>query len=209
VNIVKKVSPSPQSSPIEVEGEYDDDADLVQSILAGNLDDFRKLVEKYQFVAERWAFQHVKNLSDAEDIAQEAFVEAYFRLDTLREPHKFGSWLHSIVSNTSVSWLRRRKPTISFEEISIIHSHGKLLEQHHRYEAPAPDDLLERQEQENLLQAAIDRLPPEYQRIITMFYFDSCSHKEIAAHLDVSVAAVKSMLHRARQRLKKEMLKNV
>jgi RNA polymerase sigma-70 factor (ECF subfamily) len=71
-----------------------------------------------------------------------------------------------------------------------------------------PDDLLERQEQENLLQAAIDALPPTYRRIITMFYFDSCSHKEIAAHLDVSVAAVKSMLHRARQRLKKEMSKN-
>jgi len=205
---VKKVSPSPQSSPIEVEGEYDDDADLVQSILAGNLDDFRKLVEKYQFVAKRWAFQHVKNLSDAEDIAQEAFVEAYFRLDTLREPHKFGSWLRSIVSNTSVSWLRRRKPTMSFEEISIIHCDEKLLERYNRYEVSTPDNVLEQQEQEKMLQAAIDALPPEYQRIITMFYFDSRSYKEIATHLNISVAAVKSMLHRARQRLKKEMLKN-
>lgn len=205
---MKKVSPSPQSSPIEVEGEYDDDADLVQSILAGNLDDFRKLVEKYQFVAKRWAFQHVKNLSDAEDIAQEAFVEAYFRLDTLREPHKFGSWLRSIVSNTSVSWLRRRKPTMSFEEISIIHCDEKLLERYNRYEVSTPDNVLEQQEQEKMLQAAIDALPPEYQRIITMFYFDSRSYKEIATHLNISVAAVKSMLHRARQRLKKEMLKN-
>lgn len=186
----------------------DDDANLVRSILAGNLDDFRKLVDKYQHFTERWAFHYAKNLSDAEDIAQEAFVEAYFRLDTLREPHKFGSWLRSIVANTSVSWLRRRKPAVSFEEISIIHSDGKLFERYNRYEVTTPDDLLEQQERENLLQSAIDALPPEYQRIITMFYFDSCSYKEITAHLNVSVAAVKSMLHRARQKLKKEILKN-
>ena len=186
-----------------------DDANLVRSILAGNLDDFRKLVERYQHVAERWAFHYVKDLSDAEDIPQEAFVEAYFRLDTLREQHKFGSWLRSIVSNTSVSWLRRRKSAVSFEEINSIYSDGKLFEKYNRYEAPMPDDVLEQQEQENMLQAAISALPLTYQRVITMFYVDSYSYKEIASHLDVSVAAVKSMLHRAKQKLKKEMLKDV
>jgi len=54
----------------------DDDADIVKSVIAGNQDDFRKLVERYHYSAERWAFRHVKNLSDAENIAQEAFVEA-------------------------------------------------------------------------------------------------------------------------------------
>ena len=184
------------------------DADFVKSILAGNLDDFRNLVEKYQHFAERWAFHYVKNLSDAEDIAQEAFVEAYFRLDTLREPRKFRSWLRSIVSNTSVSRLRRRKSTVPFEEIDIIRSNGKIFERYNSYEAPTPDDLLERQEREKLLHTAINALPPTYQRIIMMFYFDSCSYKKIAAHLNVSVAAVKSMLHRARRNLKKEMSKN-
>ena len=187
----------------------DDDANLVRSILAGNLDDFRKLVERYQHVAERWAFHYVKNLFDAEDIAQEAFVEAYFRLDTLREQHKFGSWLRTIVSNTSVSWLRRRKSSVSFEEINSVHSDGKLFEQYNRYEAPMPDDVLEQQEQEKILQTAISALPLTYQRVITMFYFDDCSYKEIAVQIDVSVAAVKSMLYRAKQKLKKEMLKNV
>jgi len=187
----------------------DDDANLVRSILAGNLNDFRKLLERYQHVAERWAFHYVRNLSDAEDIAQEAFVEAYFRLDTLREQYKFGGWLRSIVSNTSVSWLRRRKSSVSFEEINSIYSDGKLFEKYNRYEAPMPDDVLEQQEQEKILQTAINALPPIYQVVITMFYFDSYSYKEIAAHLDISVAAVKSMLHRARQKLKKEMLKNV
>jgi RNA polymerase sigma-70 factor (ECF subfamily) len=186
----------------------DDDANLVKSVLAGNLDDFLKLVEKYQYAAERWAFHHVKNLSDAEGIAQEAFVEAYFRLDTLREPRRFGSWLRSIVNNTSISWLRRRRQTVSFEEISSIHSDGEVFERYSRYDEPAPDDLLEQQERDGQLHEAISMLPPMYQRVITMFYFDSCSYREIAACLDVSAASVKSMLHRARQQLRKEMLKN-
>ena len=163
---------------------------------------------KYQYAAERWAFQRVKNLSDAEGIAQEAFVEAYFRLDTLREPRRFGNWLRSIVTNTSISWLRRHRATMSFEEISGIYSHKGGFEQYSRYESPKPDDLLERQEQENLLRSAISTLPPTYQRVITMFYFDSCSYREISACLGSSVSAVKSALHRARRRLKKEMMRN-
>ena len=185
-----------------------DDANLVKSVLAGNLDDFRKLVEKYQYAAEQWAFHHVRDLLDAENIAQEAFVEAYFRLDTLRDPGRFGSWLRSIVNNTSISWLRRRRQTVSFEEISSIHSDGEMFERYSRYESPAPDRLIEQQEQERQLQAAINNLPPKYQRVIIMFYFDSCSYREIAACLDVSTASVKSMLHRARRKLEKEITRN-
>jgi len=186
----------------------DDDADIVKSVIAGNQDDFRKLVERYHYSAERWAFRHVKNLSDAENIAQEAFVEAYFRLDTLREPDRFGSWLHSIVNNSSISWLRQRRPTVSFEEVSGVHSGGEVSEQYNSYEVSGPDDLLEQQEQERQLQTAIDNLSPVYQTVIRMFYYDSCSCKKIADHLDSSVNAVKSILHRARQQLKKEMTKN-
>jgi RNA polymerase sigma-70 factor (ECF subfamily) len=185
-----------------------DDANLVRSVLSGNPDDFRKLVDKYQYVAERWAFHHVRNLSDAESVAQEAFVEAYFRLDTLRDPHTFTSWLRSIVINTAISRLRQRRSTVSFEEIVNRYDHTESVERCQRYEVPKPDDLLERQEQEQLLRSAIGSLPATYQIVITMFYFDSCSYKEIAAHMDSSVAAVKSTLHRARQRLRKEMLKN-
>jgi len=54
----------------------DDDAGIVRSVLSGNTDDFGRLVERYQYPAERWAFQRIGDLSDAESIAQEALVEA-------------------------------------------------------------------------------------------------------------------------------------
>ena len=119
-----------------------DDARLVESVLAGNLDDYRKLVDAYQLSAEQWAFRQVRNISDAEEIAQEAFVEAYFRLDTLRQAEKFAGWLHRIVVNTAVSWLRRRKCTVSFDETASISGGGELSERYNRSEAPTPHDLL-------------------------------------------------------------------
>ena len=186
----------------------ENDAELVKSVLSGNINDFRKLVEKYQYAAERWAFHHVKNLADAEGIAQEAFVEAYFRLDVLRDPNRFGSWLHSMVNNIAVSWLRRRRSTVSYERINSTCSDGGPVERYNRYDVPTPVDLLEQQERERQIHLAISALPHTYQRVITMFYFDDCSYRDIAACLNISVSAVKSTLHRARQQLRKEMLKN-
>ena len=184
-----------------------DDARLVESVLAGNLDDYRQLVDAYQLLAEQWAFRQVRNISNAEEIAQEAFVEAYFRLDTLRQPGKFGGWLRRIVVNTAVSWVRRSKSTVRFDDIVSISKDGKVHELYNRYEEPTPHDLVERQEREDLLRRAIDALSPTHRDIIRMFYYDDCSYKEIAARLTMSVAAVKSMLHRARRRLKEEVLR--
>ena len=184
-----------------------DDARLVESVLAGNLDDYRTLVDSYQLLAEQWAFSRVRNISDAEEIAQEAFVEAYFRLDTLRHTEKFGPWLRRIVVNTAVSWLRRRNSTVYFDELVSISGDGELHERYSRYEELTPHDLLERQEEKDLLRRAIDALSPSHRDIITMFYYDDCSYKDIAVRLTISEAAVKSMLHRARRRLKEEVLR--
>jgi hypothetical protein len=101
----------------------EDDARLVQSTLAGNLDDFRKLVEKYRLAAERWAFHHVQNLSDAEDIAQEALVEAYFPglLPGGRKPPLYRFQLEMISSGVQKSLLlrgRRQRPPHSKSTIS-------------------------------------------------------------------------------------------
>jgi RNA polymerase sigma-70 factor (ECF subfamily) len=186
----------------------EDDAQIVKSILAGNLDDFRKLWDKYQLDAKKWAFYYVRNSFEAEDVAQEAFMETYFRLSTLKKPHKFGGWLRRIVTNIAVSRLRRRRETVVVEEVNGIISNGKRIQINNRYEVPTPDDLVEQQEQHNRLQVAINALSPEYRSVITMFYFDNHSIKEIASQLGISVAAVKVILFRARQQLKKEILKD-
>ena len=185
-----------------------EDAELVKLVLAGSPDDFRLLVEKYQYLMEKWAFKHIGNFPDAENIAQEAFIEAYLSLDTLREPYKLGSWLQSIVSHIAISWIRKKRETISYEQISNSCGNGEIFMQSIQYEESRPDALLEQQEHDKLLQTAIANLPSTYQRVIMMFYFDDHSQKEIADAMNLTVPAVKSILHRSRQILRKELQKN-
>lgn len=181
------------------------DADLVRSALSGDSKGYCLLVERYAGAATRWALYYVKDLSRAEEIVQEAFVEAYFQLQTLRQPERFGSWLRSIVTYTAIAWLRRRRPMVLVEE---IHSAASGHQRYSRYEAPTPQEALEQEEQEALLHLAIAALSPAHQQVIALFYFERYSHQQLADRLHSSVPAVKSLLHRARQQLRKEMSKH-
>jgi RNA polymerase sigma-70 factor, ECF subfamily len=182
-----------------------DDAKIVQSALDGNEDAFAELWEKYQLETQKWAFHYVRNLFEAEEVSQEAFAEAYNRLRELRDPQKFGGWLRRIVTNIAISQLRRRRPTVPFEEVSGILINGRWMKQYNRYELPSLDASPEQQAQTEKLDAAIRKLPPKYRRTVTMFYFEDRSQEEIATRMETSVTAVKSMLFRARKRLKKEL----
>jgi RNA polymerase sigma-70 factor (ECF subfamily) len=186
----------------------EDDDSLVMSTLAGNSDDFRKLWDRYRLDAERWAFQYIRDPFEAEEIAQAAFTEAYSRLSTLQGERRFGGWLRRIVRNIAASRLRKLRKMVPIEEVHGVYSGSRWAQINRRYEVAAPDILLERQEQNNRLEAAINRLSSAYQRVITIFYFDDGSLKDIAAEMDMSVTAAKVTLHRARQQLRKEMLED-
>jgi RNA polymerase sigma factor (sigma-70 family) len=183
----------------------EDDAYVIRSILAGNRDDYRILVGRYETAGTRWAKRYVGDPSRVEDIVQEAFVEAYFQLDRLRRPEQFGSWLRSIVNYTAISWLRRRRAALLAKDTVCVMSG---YQSYSRYEVSTPHDDLEQQERETALRAAIDGISHDHQQVIAMYYYEGCSYQQIADRRHCSVAAVKSMLHRARQQLKKEMSKH-
>lgn len=178
------------------------DAAVVRSVLAGNRDDYRILVQRYEKAAAHWASSYVKDPSRAEGVVQEAFVEAYFQLDRLRRPEQFGSWLRSIVTYAAIAWLRRRKPVVLVEELNSVAGGPQFYD---RREGVTPHDELERRELEVALHMALDAISSVHRQVITLFYFEAYSHQQIADLLDLSTSAVKSLLHRARQQLKKEM----
>lgn len=191
-----------RNSKERIDNLREDDASLIRSILSGDQNQYRVLVNRYQTAATRWALHYVKDSNRAEEIVQEAFVEAYFRLNKLREPEKFGSWLRSFVNYAAIAWLRRRKSTLWIEDVNIYQTGGQ---QSHQHKISTPYDDLEKQEREDLLQVAIRAILPEHQKVIQMFYFEGYSQQQIADQMNRSVSAIKSMLHRARQQLRKEM----
>jgi len=180
------------------------DEQLVEKTLAGDKIAYEKLVQKYQGMVYGLAFHFTKNFADAQDIAQEAFIKAYLNLSSLKQRNRFAGWIRTITANIGKTMLRgRNKKTMLFSEMSDEQIPTEVI--HITDKNPTPEQNLERQERHETLIRAIQRLPENQQLTLTMFYLDGMSYQEVADFLDVSPAAVKSRLQRARKNLKEEL----
>ena len=172
---------------------YSADEQVVSQTLAGDRDAFGVLVHKYQEMVFAYAFQKVRNEADAQDVMQEVFLRAYRNLYALRHPHRFRSWLYTIMSNECNRWLARAAKTRQHEVI-LIDTADNDPGVEPSYAAPAEGWRAD-------LEQAIAALSDENRVAVSMFYMGDCTLKEISEFLGVSVNTVKTKLHRARLQL--------
>ena len=92
------------------------DSELVQLTHAGDTASFGELVRRYQGLIYGLAYHRIGNFADAQDIAQEAFVKAFRRLDQLDQPERFAAWLKTIAANECRMWLRARPDDIPLDD---------------------------------------------------------------------------------------------
>lgn len=168
----------------------EDDA-LVRYCLEGDTDAFGVLVYKYQQMVYAYAFQKVRNDADAKDIVQEVFLRAYRHLDKLKFPHKFRTWLYTIMSNECKRWLAR---TAKDREIRLEDMADAVVQIEPEH-ARNPEDW------QVDLEQALAELSDDNRILVSMFYMSDCSLREIGEFLGVSTNTVKVRLHRARQKL--------
>lgn len=180
------------------------DAELVALARSGNKGAFGELVERHQWVAVHVALGMTADENISRELAQEAMLHAYLSLAHLRDDAKFGSWLYGIVLNVCRSYLRDQKRAVW----SLDGEAGGL-----RFDAISfqdagsdPHDAVEEHELHNLVFDAVNALSPENRDAAHLFYYEQKSLEEIAEDLGISVAAVKSRLHRTRKRLKERLL---
>lgn len=159
---------------------------------AGDLDAYGQLVQRFQDMACGYAYSILGNFELAQDAAQDAFIQAYLELGSLREPNAFASWFRRIVF-TECSRLTRGKrlPTVPLEAVVDIQS-----------AEPGPDRIAEQSELRDRVLSTVRSLPEHEREVTTLFYINVYSHDDIAGFLDVSVSTVKSRLHTSRKRLK-------
>ena len=169
-----------------------DDEKLVSQTLAGDRDAFGVLVHKYQDMVYAYAFQKVRNEEDAQDITQEVFWRAYHGLYQLRQPHRFRSWLYTIMSNQCkrqlMNVIKTRQRETALEDATDAALRTEPA--HTPTEGWQVD-----------LEQALSELPDDNRVAVSMFYMGDHSLKEISEFLGVSVNTVKSKLYRARQQL--------
>ena len=145
------------------------------------------------------AFAMLGNRQLAEDVAQEAFMEAYVNLAKLEVPDAFPGWLRTIITR-QVSRITRRK---SLTTISIEHASDVSVTS-----ADLVSVMAERELQEQIHQV-IESLPERERQVILLYYIGDYSQREIADYLDVRVSTVKSRLHTARSYLRERMIQMV
>ncbi|MBM3240505.1 sigma-70 family RNA polymerase sigma factor [Candidatus Poribacteria bacterium] len=191
------------------------DSQLVEKTLKSDMSAYGVLVDRYRSLVYGLAYHVVGNFHDAEDIAQEAFIKAYNSLSTLKDKAKFGNWLRVITLNLCKMWLRKSTRESLFEVSSLRNEEDddettSFREDDSSFASDVtPEDIYINKEFQESVFTALSALPSKNQAVITMFYLDDLSYKEIGDFLNLPVSTVQSRLQRARKQLKEEFLKVV
>jgi RNA polymerase sigma factor (sigma-70 family) len=173
--------------------------DLVEQVLAaqaGDVDAFETLVRRYQDFAYVAAFARVGDRQLAQDVAQEAFLQAHRDIHSLREPRAFGAWLRRLVAKHS-DRLMRGKHLMTVPLDAAIDAH---------YDQPQATEVVEATELADLVRAEVNRLPEHERVAIALYYVADRPQGEIAAFLAVPLSTIKKRLHDARRRLKERLM---
>lgn len=180
------------------------DAELVAQLQQGSETAFRTLVERYQDRIYRTALSLLRSPEEAEDVAQEVFVEVYQTVGQFRGEAALSTWLYRLATSCALRHLRRasaRKRLAYFT--SLLGFDNRPL--HEPADHAHPQALLEGEQQLRALHAHIGRLPGQQQVAFTLRHEQELSYEEIAAVLGTTVAAVESLLFRARQTLRRHL----
>ncbi len=170
----------------------DKDIILIEQVLRKDAFASRQLVERHQNYAFTIALRIVGNREEAEEAAQDAFVNMFKNLSGFNRQSKFTTWFYRIVVNAALSIRQKKKnETESLENVQIL-----SLPQEREEEKSAKTN-----EQRHYIKAALQHLSPDDVTMITLFYLKELSLEEIADITQIEVNTIKVKLHRARKRM--------
>jgi RNA polymerase sigma-70 factor (ECF subfamily) len=184
-----------------------DDEALARRAREGDEGAFAALVQRYQGPVFNFAYRLLGDYDDAVEAAQQAFVQLYTALPALDLERPLRPWLFRILRNRCIDAIRqRRSASLSAgrgreEDDEPGGSLGDTL----RDPDPLPEDLLERADLQNLLVAAISRLPPRYREVVALRYTTELTFAEIADALGIPENTAKIHFHRAKARLREAL----
>ena len=175
------------------------DNDVITLVLKGDHQSYSILVERYRNFVFTICLRYVKGREDAEEVAQDVFVKAYRSLADFRGQAKFSTWLYTITTTTSITFLRKKKP----EAHSL--DDERVFEVADNIDGGISANQVEQKSRVNMVNQAIKMLGPDDAQVLTLFYKGEQTLEEIAQVMGKEVNAVKVQLHRARTRLKDKM----
>ena len=181
-----------------------DESVLVEQLKQGDQGAFKIIVETWQNMVYNTALGIVQNAEDAEDIAQETFVQVFNSIGSFKGESKFSTWLYRITVAKALDHERRKKRKKRFAFVKSIFGQDSEVvvnppDFHH------PGIVLDNKENGAVLFKAIAQLPENQRVAFTLHKVDGLSYQEVSEVMKTSVSSVESLMHRARTNLKKKL----
>jgi RNA polymerase sigma-70 factor, ECF subfamily len=182
------------------------DQELVQGLIDHKEDTYRLLVEKYRKLVYGTCFNLIRQREDAEDVAQDVFIEIYESIHLFRNESKLSTWLYRISINKSLNYIRKHKWKTMVSSVEKFFAGEKNLtldiEDPHALNTP---DTIDYTERASVLKNAINSLPENQRIAFTLCKYDELSYQEISEIMNLSLASVESLIHRAKLGLQKKL----
>ena len=190
--------------------EFMEDLKIIDHILDNESAGFKTLVDKYQLMVVNTCYGFVHNREDAEDIAQEVFIEVHRSIQKFRKESKLSTWLYRISVNKSLNFIRDNKKNSWFQSLDILFgsekSQGKVIELSNPGDE-TPDKIIENKETADFIYEAISSLPKNQKVAFTLHKYEDLSYKEISEVMELSLSSVESLLFRAKKNLQTKLIK--
>ena len=173
----------------------DQEKSLIAEICDGSGEQYRYLVERYHRGLIQHVFNFVHDGDMAEDIAQEAFIQAYIKLRQYDDTYAFSTWLYKIADNLAKRALAKSRQTTSMTDYDELIPDAR----------PPTEEIIDDVIGKARIRKAVDHLPSAQRRAIMMYYWDELSYEEIAHIMERPVGTIRTWLHRAKEQLRKEL----
>jgi RNA polymerase sigma factor (sigma-70 family) len=177
---------------------------LIEELKQGEEKAFKQLVEKYQDKIYNTCISFVKNSEDADDLTQEVFIEIFHSIHKFRKDSKLSTWIYRITVNKSLEHLRKMKRK-KRSGLLIWFGNDDQKEDLQIPDFEHPGVLVENREKAVILFKAIEKLPEKQRIAFTLHKVEDLSYEQIAEVMQKSLSSIESLMHRAKNNLKKEL----
>ena len=160
---------------------------------------FAELMKRYKKPVYHMILKMVRNVDDAEDLTMEAFAKAFKNLQRFKKDYTFSTWLFRIATNNAIDFIRKKRLETMSLDTSFKDDSGEAVTIDVEDNELNPMEETIKSQKIELIRIFVNKLPPKYQRLVKLRYFDELSYEEIAKELEAPLGTVKAQLHRARE----------
>jgi RNA polymerase sigma-70 factor (ECF subfamily) len=185
-----------------------DDKELIRKIATKDHAAFKALVDRHQGLVFNTCYHLLGNRQDAEDVAQEVFLQVYRSAKGYREEAKLSTWLYRIAVNRSLNFIRDNKWSRRLKSLtSLLEDDREQVRDIPASDSDRPDVALEEKERNSAIQKAINSLPAKRRAAFVLHKYEGLSYREIAEIMHRSLSSVELLIHRAKSNLQRRLVR--